>query len=602
MKNILTISLLIVLLLLFGIFVHFSKVSHEVIEVLSPSKFVIDMNDNKIKDTDEIFCIDGIESFSLESNDKFIEKYTKRFKINYDDIINLGYLGTEFSRKNLLNKKVKIKLSNKETSECIYAKIKINGTDYSKILYKSAFGIKNDNIGNNAKFKQNLIDGRKLELVILNHHSNKYHKTNCKFAKLAHDKIYIPLKQLPKDMKPCRYCHDLNKKLKNKLNKSKYSNEIYVSYLHSPLNISDCDIQIYMVDFPKHLKPNTYCSTAICNKVLSLINSANSSIDIAIYGYDDIPAITAALKNAKNRGVKIRFIFDETPNPLNTYYKGNSLISEIADKYQSDRTGVHAQKLMHNKFIIFDNKVVLTGSMNFSRTGLSDYDGNDVAIIKSNEVAKLYTSEFEQMLNKKFHNDKSKNKYNNRFLLGNSELEVYFSPQDKTSLRIIQLINNSNKYIYIPAFLITHTNIANALINAYKRGVDVKIILDANSASTRNTKHQHLRNSGIPLKFENYAGKLHSKTILIDDEYLIMGSMNFSNSGENKNDENVIIIKNSEFVKSYKEFFIYLWNLIPDKYSKLTIKAEGKYSIGSCSDGIDNNFDGKIDSDDSGCK
>ena len=29
---------------------------------------------------------------------------------------------------------------------------------------------------------------------------------------------------------------------------------------------------------------------------------------------------------------------------------------------------------------------------------------------------------------------------------------------------------------------------------------------------------------------------------------------------------------------------------------------EGKYSIGSCSDGVDNNFDGKIDMEDAGCK
>ena len=47
--------------------------------------------------------------------------------------------------------------------------------------------------------------------------------------------------------------------------------------------------------------------------------------------------------------------------------------------------------------------------------------------------------------------------------------------------------------------------------------------MDANNVYSRNTKHALLRSSGIPLKIENYAGKMHSKTMIIDDEYLILG-------------------------------------------------------------------------------
>ena len=159
-----------------------------------------------------------------------------------------------------------------------------------------------------------------------------------------------------------------------------------------------------------------------------------------------------------------------------------------------------------------------------------------------------------------------------------------------------------NNNIYIPTFLITHKRIANELILANKRGVDVKIIMDANNVYTRNSKHILLRENKIPLKIENYAGKLHSKTMIIDDKYLIIGSMNFSNSGENKNDENLLVIQNEKFAKEYKKFFMYLWALIPDKYLKYYPKAESPESIGSCSDGVDNNFNGKIDKDDELCK
>jgi phosphatidylserine/phosphatidylglycerophosphate/cardiolipin synthase-like enzyme len=111
-----------------------------------------------------------------------------------------------------------------------------------------------------------------------------------------------------------------------------------------------------------------------------------------------------------------------------------------------------------------------------------------------------------------------------------------------------------------------------------------------------------LRNEGILLKTENFAGKLHAKTIIIDDEYLISGSMNFSNSGENKNDENLLIIKNSKIAKLHKGFFLYLWTIIPNKYLKYNAKPESKDSIGSCSDGVDNNFNGKIDKEEELCK
>lgn len=599
MKNIFTIILLLVFMTAFGIFVHLSKISHEVIDIITPSKIVVDINRNKIADNNEIFCVSGVESFSLEPTDKFINKYTSILNIKYTDVINLGYLGREYARKTILNKRVSLKQTGKNTSECAYAKVKINGINYSDLLYKSGFGIRSNKVGNEAKFKENLVIGRKLNLVILNHHSNKYHKLNCKYAKLAHDKIIIPFKQMPKGMVPCRYCHNINKELKNHAKKK--SQEI-ISSLKSPLVATSGSIKLYKTDFPKHLVPNGYCSTSICQDFVRLINNSKSCIDIAIYGYEDIPAITNALNKAKARGVSIRFVYDEAPNPLNTYYKGNDIIKNLSIKSQSDKVGNEAGKLMHNKFVIFDKRIVFTGSMNFSKTGLSDYDGNDVVIISSAEIANLYELEFEQMLNGKFHLSKNRHDVSNRFILGNSEVEVYFSPQYKSCLRIVEIINSAKKYIYIPAFLITHKDIADALVNAKKRGVDIKIILDGNSSGTRNTKHQYLRENGILLKFENYAGKLHSKTMIIDDSYLIMGSMNFSNSGENKNDENLLIIKNPELVKNYRDFFLYLWKLIPDKYLKFNIKAESPNSIGSCTDGVDNDFNGKIDSDDPACK
>ena len=65
------------------------------------------------------------------------------------------------------------------------------------------------------------------------------------------------------------------------------------------------------------------------------------------------------------------------------------------------------------------------------------------------------------------------------------------------------------------------------------------------------------------VKIENWPGKMHMKSMIIDDEKLIIGSMNFTKQGENINDENCLIIKSApELAKKYKEHFLTLWNSI----------------------------------------
>lgn len=603
MKRTITYIIIIFSFIVFVAFVLSQNKSFEVIELKTPTQIVVDFNKNRIADADELICLNNVDAFSLGISEEFYDKYSKKLNLNRIDMMNLGYLADEYANKNLKLKKVNVKFSPKRNMYCHYADIIVENKNYGKMLLNSGFGInKNGEIGNIEKYKQNYESSKKLNLVLLNHHSNKYHTLDCEYGNQAHDIVIIPEKQLPSDAIPCRYCHKLEFIKKKKFNFDKNSVYNIVPINQNLLKETSGSIAIYHTDYTKHLKPDSGCETTVCKEFVKLVNSSSTSIDIAIYGYENIPQITKALENAKSRGVKIRFVYDEAPNPFQTFYKNNNIIADIADVSKSDKYSVEAAKLMHNKFIIFDNKIVYTGSMNFSPSGLSEFDINDVAIINSDLVARLYTMEFEQMLDGKFHNRKIKHNFDNKFIMGDSIVEVYFSPQYNSAQRLIQLINSAKTTIYMPTFLITHKDIANSLLLAHKRGVEVKIIMDANSLNTQNSKHQILRESGILLKTENYAGKLHSKGIVIDESYVVIGSMNFSNSGNNKNDENMIIIQNNRLAKNYKAYFNYLWKIIPDKYLKYNPLAEGKDSIGSCSDGVDNNFNGKTDSQDAGCK
>lgn len=601
MKRILTYLFIIISFILFSVLTIIRGKTFNVVTIYSPTTIAVDFNNNGTADNNETVCIANIEAFSLDLSDEFYNNYAKSLNLTRKDMMALGYLATDYTQKTLENKKIKIKFTKKFNSKCKFAKITVNNTDYNNLLLNSGFGIKNNKIGNIEKYKKNLDIAKKLNLVIFNHHSNKYHTLDCEFGKQAHDFIIIPEKQLPPDAKPCKYCH-LQYNAKNKFKKHINFNTQEISNFKQPvLTVTEGDISLYHTDFTKQLKPDSKCNSNVCKIFVKHIQNSKKSIDIAIYGYEDNPTITKALKDAKTRGVRIRFIYDEAVNPGNTFYKGNNIIAQIADVSKSDRY-CDGAKLMHNKFIIFDNYTVFTGSMNFSPAGLSGYDVNNVIIINSDDISKLYTDEFEQMLSGKFHNAKQKHITNNKFRLGESVIEVYFSPQYKQVDRIVQIINGAKKNIYAPTYLITHKNIANALINARNRGIDVKMILDANSATTQNSKNTLLRDSNVAIKLENYAGKLHSKALIIDESYIILGSMNFSNSGENKNDENTVIIQNHHLATNYKNFFNYLWDVIPDKYLKFNPYAESKDSIGSCTDGVDNNFNGKTDFEEELCK
>ena len=591
MKKYFAIGIIVLLFVLFAIFTVYRQKYTPVLNLINPATVQVDLDNNGKIDDGETVCIPETEAFSLYDKEK-APAFAKEFKLTTREIITLGYMADNYANSILLSKPVKVKFTGEITPECKYGDVYINNKNYSKLLQESGFAsLKGEFI--KEKFLEKLKFTTKNKLVIYNIKSGKYHNTDCKYGLMSSDYSIIPESQLPKNAKPCKYCriHPEKNTIKNNIKPPDST-------------AASGSIRLILSDFTQKLKPDKNCDTQGCTALCDEINKAQNSIDLAVYGMNIVPAVYEALYNARNRGVVIRMVYDKSSSDKD-YYTETEQFLKLTHQYKSDfiadKPG-YTNKLMHNKFVIFDNETVFTGSMNLSYSGLSGYNSDAVVIINSKDIAKLYTAEFEQMLSGKFHELKTKPDLPYNFNLNGSKISVYFSPYDKTSEKIIPIIDGAKSYIYVPAYLITHEKIASALIRAKNRNVDVKIIIDANSTTTRNTKYLVLRENKIPVKTENYAGKLHSKSMIIDDKYIILGSMNFSNSGENKNDENTLVIENSELAKSYRKFFTYLWAKIPDIYLTRNARAEGKDTIGSCTDGIDNDFDGLTDFEDSACK
>ena len=413
---------------------------------------------------------------------------------------------------------------------------------------------------------------------------------------------------------------------------------------------------------PKGRKaPTNSCDREVCLSILKEITSAKSSIDFAIYGMRNQSEILNALKKAKARGVKVRGVIDRDSEGKNYYSSTEELVTMIgkdnissdlqselmllgekardearrqakfgAYKPSCDRpTGFagplqclgydlgdtclmagHASRdanlaagyIMHHKFFVFDNKRVWMGSTNISDSGTGGYNANLVSIIKSPTIAQWYTDEFEIMFKGQYHAQKPSTGMRSLPLKPGLSVDIGFSPQDKPITNAVRpLIQKAKKRIDIAIFFLTHKGITRDLIKAHRRGVKVRIILDATAATNGYTKHDLLRAAGIPVKVEHWGGKMHMKSAVIDSKHVIVGSMNWTSAGEGGNDENTMIIHSKKHARKYETFFNNLWNQIPDTFLKNRPDPESIASSSACFDGVDNDYDHMADGKDDGC-
>jgi phosphatidylserine/phosphatidylglycerophosphate/cardiolipin synthase-like enzyme len=108
----------------------------------------------------------------------------------------------------------------------------------------------------------------------------------------------------------------------------------------------------------------------------------------------------------------------------------------------------------------------------------------------------------------------------------------------------LTLRNNSTQ-----VYSFTSGPIAKALTNAHKQGIKVEAILDKSQRSKRYTSATYLKKAGIPVYIDSVHAIAHNKIMIIDRETVITGSFNFTRAAEEKNAENLLIIKNPDLAK-----------------------------------------------------
>lgn len=301
---------------------------------------------------------------------------------------------------------------------------------------------------------------------------------------------------------------------------------------------------------------SSYLDDTIC----SLINSANNTLDIAVWDNGSSKIITA-INNAYTSGVQVRYI--SSTNSTNTALSGLNTNIPVLKRNASLNTNT-----MHNKFVIVDNVMFLTGSMNFGNGSIFD-DYNNIVIISDVPLAQNYTTEFNEMWGStgalpntslsKFGPDKTDNTIHS-FTISGTTVQSYFSPTDNTTAQIVNAINSADFSLDIATFTFTNNDIGDAVVAAKNRGVNVRCIIE--NVNYFGSEYSGLINNGINvLSHENTAMDFHHKYCIIDatntgsDPSVVTGSHNWTNSAEDDYDENTLIIHNGIIANQYMEEF-----------------------------------------------
>lgn len=162
--------------------------------------------------------------------------------------------------------------------------------------------------------------------------------------------------------------------------------------------------------------------------------------------------------------------------------------------------------------------------------------------------------------------------------------QAFFSPDDGVLKVLLYFIAHEKESIKMAAYALTDQAIADALIQAHKRGINIEIVADRGCLHERNGKIPFLIKQGIPVFVLDdirkktktglvIRGIMHHKYIvftknMLDKKILWTGSFNFTKNAHWNNQENVLVLDDAPVVKKYSQQF----DLLKQRSKKRTIQ------------------------------
>ncbi len=144
-------------------------------------------------------------------------------------------------------------------------------------------------------------------------------------------------------------------------------------------NSNTATLQVYF-------SPKGGCTDAI----VRTLTDAKKTVLVQAYSFTSVP-IAKALLAAKKRGVNVQVILDKSQRTAK-YSSATFLFNSGIPTYIDP-----AHAIAHNKIMIIDGLIVITGSFNFTRAA-EENNAENLLILTSSELAARYTENWKKHL------------------------------------------------------------------------------------------------------------------------------------------------------------------------------------------------------------
>jgi phosphatidylserine/phosphatidylglycerophosphate/cardiolipin synthase-like enzyme len=313
--------------------------------------------------------------------------------------------------------------------------------------------------------------------------------------------------------------------------------------------------QVYFTD-PNTMNDPENLTGSIPEKLIEHINGAQHTIHVAAFEFNLTP-VAEALIAAHERGVEVRWVTDDEHGieaDEEDDHGQFAMLEEASIEVQDDGRGA----LMHNKFWIFDNQTVWTGSTNITVNG-NFRNNNNVLVIDSPQAAAIYEREFAEMWDGEFGPTSPSTVNAQAVTIDGTPIRILFAAEDEVVSQLAPLIESAESSIRFMAFSFTHDDLGAAVLARAKAGVDVKGIFETRGSETEYSEMPALYCAGVAVRQDGNPRTFHHKVFVIDDKIVVTGSLNFSNNADDSNDENVVVVTNTDIAVRYLQEFERRW-------------------------------------------
>ena len=126
------------------------------------------------------------------------------------------------------------------------------------------------------------------------------------------------------------------------------------------------------------------------------------------------------------------------------------------------------------------------------------------------------------------------------------QIEVGFSPEAGAEALVLKVIGSARQSVRLAGYSFTSPNVVRALVDARKRGVDVKVLVDdrGNRSKASVAAMNLIAAANIPIKVIATYAIHHDKYIVVDARHTETGSFNYSQAAARSNSENALVVWN----------------------------------------------------------